>query len=79
MTPSLEGWPTTAKEAPSSHEVRLAPLDTNPVCQSLQWFQCYLADCVAMVFMQWYLADCVPYASALTYRMLRSFLVTDLV
>ena len=27
MTPSLEGWPTKAKEAPSPHEVRLAPLD----------------------------------------------------
>ena len=35
MTPSLEGWPTKAKEAPSRHEVRLAPLDTNPVFQSL--------------------------------------------
>ena len=23
MTPSLEGWPTKAKEAPSPHEVRL--------------------------------------------------------
>ena len=30
-TPSLEGWPTKAKEAPSTHEVRLTPLDTNPV------------------------------------------------
>ena len=36
MTPSLEGWPTKAKEAPSPHEVRLAPLDTNPVFQSLE-------------------------------------------
>ena len=35
MTPSLEGWPTKAKEAPSPHEVRLAPLHTNPVFQSL--------------------------------------------
>ena len=35
MTPSLEGWPTKAKEAPSPHDVRLAPLDTNPVFQSL--------------------------------------------
>ena len=35
MTPSLEGWPTKAKEAPSPHEVRLAPLDTNPIFQSL--------------------------------------------
>ena len=30
MTPSLEGWPTKAKEEPSPHEVRLTPLDTNP-------------------------------------------------
>ena len=36
MTPSLEEWPTKAKEAPSPHEVRLAPLDTNPVFQSLE-------------------------------------------
>ena len=31
MTPSLEGLLTKAKEAPSPHEVRLTPLDTNPV------------------------------------------------
>ena len=35
VIPSLEGWPTKAKEAPSPHEVRLASLDTNPVFQSL--------------------------------------------
>ena len=35
MIPSLEGWPTKTKEVPSPHEVRLAPLDTNPVFQSL--------------------------------------------
>ena len=35
VIPSLEGWPTKAKEAPSPHEVRLARLDTNPVFQSL--------------------------------------------
>ena len=35
MTPSLEGWPTKAEEAPSPHEVGLAPLDTNPAFQSL--------------------------------------------
>ena len=29
------GLPTKAKEATSPHEVRLAPLDTNPVFQSL--------------------------------------------
>ena len=33
MTTSLEGWQTKAKEAPSPHEVRLTPLDTNPVFQ----------------------------------------------
>ena len=35
MTPSLERLPTKSKEAPSPHEVRLAPLDTNPVFQCL--------------------------------------------
>ena len=35
MTPSLEGLSTKAEEAPSPLEVRLAPLDTNPVFQSL--------------------------------------------
>ena len=35
VTPSLEGWPTNAKESPSPHELRLAPLDTNPVFQCL--------------------------------------------
>ena len=42
MTPSLEGWPTKAKEAPSPHEVRLAPLDTNPVFQSLGYINFWL-------------------------------------
>ena len=31
MIPSLEGWPTEAKEAPSPHEVRLTSMDNNPV------------------------------------------------
>ena len=35
MIPSLEVWPTKAKEAPSRLEVRLAPQDTNPVFQCL--------------------------------------------
>ena len=35
MTPSPEGWPTKAKEAPSPHEVRLTLLNTNPVFQYL--------------------------------------------
>ena len=33
MTPLVEGLPAKAKEAPSPHEVRLAPLDTNPAVQ----------------------------------------------
>ena len=33
MIPSLEGWATKAKEAPSPHEFRLTPLDINPVFQ----------------------------------------------
>ena len=36
MTPSLEESPPNPKEAPRPHEVRLAPLDTNPVFQSLE-------------------------------------------
>ena len=39
VTPSLEGWPTKAKEAPSPHEVRLALLDTNPVFQAYQTYE----------------------------------------
>ena len=35
MIPSLEGWPTKAKEAPSPHEVRLTLLDINPLFQCL--------------------------------------------
>ena len=35
MLPSLEGWSTKAKEAPSSYEVRLTQLDTNPVFQCM--------------------------------------------
>ena len=35
MTLSLKGRPTKAKEAPSPHDARMAPLDTNPVFQCL--------------------------------------------
>ena len=35
MIPSLERWPTKAKEAPSPQEVRLTLLGTNPVFQCL--------------------------------------------
>ena len=31
MIPSLEGWPTKAKGAPSPHEIRLTLLYTNTV------------------------------------------------
>ena len=31
VTPSLKRWPTKVKEAPFAREIRLAPLDTNPV------------------------------------------------
>ena len=31
VIPSLEGWPTKTKEAPFPHEVRLSPVDINPV------------------------------------------------
>ena len=36
MKPSLEGWPTKAKETPSPDEIRLAPLDTKLVFQCLR-------------------------------------------
>ena len=36
MIPSLEGWPTKAKEATSPHEVRLTPLDPNRLFQCLE-------------------------------------------
>ena len=36
MISSLEGWPTKAKETPSSSEIRLTPLDINPVFQYFQ-------------------------------------------
>ena len=35
VTPSIEGWPTKANEAPSPDEVRPTLLVTNPVLQSL--------------------------------------------
>ena len=38
VTPSLEGWPTKAEEVYSPHEVRLTPLDTNPVFQCLCFY-----------------------------------------
>ena len=36
MAPLLEGLPAKAKEAPSPHKVRLAPLDTNLVFHCLR-------------------------------------------
>ena len=35
VTPSLEGWPTKAKEAPSPHEMRLAPLMSQKIYLNL--------------------------------------------
>ena len=43
VTPSLERWPTKAREATSLHELRLTPLDTHPV------FPC-LRDKLVMAF-----------------------------
>ena len=48
MTPSLEGWPTKAKEAPSPHEVRLTPLDTNPVSSRLEFLEKFSANNFAL-------------------------------
>ena len=56
MTPSLEGWPANATETPFPHEVRLTPLDPNPVlqCQKLWcvvileleiWLKSHLTTC----------------------------------
>ena len=58
MTPSLERWPTKAKEVPSPHEVRLAPLDTNPVFQSLgEEFKKYLGQKNHIIYVQLRLGD----------------------
>ena len=35
-TPSLKGLPTKAEEDPSPHEMRLSPLDINPIFSGLQ-------------------------------------------
>ena len=48
MTPSLDGWPIKVKETPSPHEIRLTPLDTNPVFQCLgEDFTIFLKDFLA--------------------------------
>ena len=38
------------KEAPSPHEVILAPLETNPVFQCLGGFQCLIATYYYLLF-----------------------------
>ena len=58
VTPSLEEWPTKAKEVPSPHEVRLSLLDTNPV------FQC-LED-KSLVYQKKYCILHVPFLSSVT-------------
>ena len=35
--PSMEEWPTKAKEVPSPHKVRPIPLATNPVFQCVRF------------------------------------------
>ena len=40
-TPSLEGLPTKAKGEPSPHEMRLSPLDINPVFPGLGYYYYY--------------------------------------
>ena len=40
-TPSLEGLPTKAKGEPSPHEMRLSPLDINPVFPGLSCYYYY--------------------------------------
>ena len=40
FTPSLEGWSTKAKEAPPL-DIKLTPLDTNPIFQYLRVLQDY--------------------------------------
>ena len=52
VIPSLEGCPTKSEEAPSPHEVRLAPLDTNPVFQSLSPTHCRgICDTFVLAFL----------------------------
>ena len=52
MTPSLDGWPTKGKEAPSPHEVKLSLLDTNSVFQCLRgnYFLTLLSVCPLKAF-----------------------------
>ena len=40
-TPSLEGLPAKSKEDPSPHEMRLSPLDINPVFPGLGYYYYY--------------------------------------
>ena len=46
MTPSLDGWPTKAKEASSEHDVKLTMLETNPAFFSLRVLKKYLKKLV---------------------------------
>ena len=52
MIPSLEGFPTKAKEAPSRCEARPTPLDTNPV------FHCFWGVVVSTLFLSQYRFIC---------------------
>ena len=58
VIPSLKGWPTKAKEALSPHEVRLTPLDTNPVFQCLGESICLAQQCTRKLPVQcWPMAN----------------------
>ena len=68
VPPSLEGWPTKAKEALSPHEIRLSPLDTNPVFQCLGTeTTCLLIQLASMnvFYSEWLLEDFYFYKSLL--------------
>ena len=60
MIPSLEGLPTMAKEAPSPHEVRLAPLGTNPVFHSLRENPDPKTQAQEVIFSRKTVKDCHP-------------------
>ena len=50
MKLSLEGWPTQSKEGPSPHEVRLTPLDNNPVFHCLEGMFVVLLLLMSLLF-----------------------------
>ena len=57
MIPSLEGWPTKAKEATSPYEVQLTLLDTNPLFQCLREKYINVSGKSMSIFQCFYLFD----------------------